>query len=93
MIGMGTTIGYLICSSEDFSSYAKKGILPESGYRRIFFMNKDQAEGYVQERPTRNLYILKFKIPNKWITNYDENLKLFECVHELNLRKYLVSAC
>lgn len=82
-------IGYLICSQSDYSSYAEQGCLPESGYRRVFLMTIEQAEGFVAERPTRNLNILKFKIPSKWIENYDEKLKLFECKHELNLRKYL----
>lgn len=86
---MGNVTGYLICDTVDYSAYSAKGILPESGYRRIFFMEENDAERYVNERPVRNLKILKFNVPKKWITNYDENLKLFECTHELSLRKHL----
>ena len=86
---MGNVTGYLICNNVDYFAYSARGILPESGYRRIFFMAESDAERCVNERPVRNLKILKFSVPKKWITNYNEDLKLFECTHELSLRKHL----
>ena len=85
----GNVVGYLICSETDYIMYVSQGMLPESGYRRVFFLKQSNAEGFVLERPKRNLYILKFKVPKKWIDRYYKNEGIFECTHQLNLHKYL----